>query len=116
MPRDIHLASPRPLSLRDLVAAGAEVDETLVVRGLFHGTVLQLVDETDVAVVTIETSRLLVDPADALRIAPQLILPGGELWWTEATTPWGPGGTVGVSIAGALARVLDGAMIVEDGS
>ncbi len=116
MPRDIHLAAPRPLSLRDLVAAGAEIDGSLAVRALLKGTVLQLVDETDVAILTIESSRRLVDPADALRIAPTLAIPDGELWWTEATAPWGAAGTLGVTVAEALTRVLGGAIVVEDGS
>jgi hypothetical protein len=116
MPRDIHLASPRPLSLRDLVAAGAGVDDSLAVRALFHGTVLQLVNEGDVAILTIESSRKLADPADAHRIAPGLVPPKGELWWTEATAPWGVDGVTGVAVAEALSRKLGGAMIVEDGS
>jgi hypothetical protein len=116
MPRDIHLAAPRPVSLRDLVAAGAEVDGSLAVRALLGGTVLQLVDETDVAILTIENSRRLLDPADALRIAPALAIPNEELWWTEAIAPWGAAGTRGVAVAEALTRVLGGAMVVEDGS
>ena len=116
MPRDIHLAAPRPLSLHDLVVAGAEVDDSLAVRALFHGTVLQLVDESDVAILTIENSRRLVDPADAHRIAPFLLFPEGELWWTEATTPWGAAGTLGVAVAEAVTRAVGGSVAIEDGS
>jgi hypothetical protein len=121
MPRDIHLASPRPLRLADLVAAGAEVDETLAVRGLQHGSVIQLVDAGDIAILTVENSRQLIDAADAKRIAPNLAIPdavslGGEVWWTEASAPWGTAGEAGVAVTEALARIMNGTLIVEDGS
>ena len=116
MPRDIHIASPRPLGLDDLVAAGAEVDATLAVRGLMKGSVIQLVNAEDTAVLTIENSRQLLDTADASRIAPAITLPEPDVWWTEATAPWGVAGLAGVAISEALARILGGSLVVEDGS
>jgi hypothetical protein len=116
MPRDIHIAAPRALAFSDLVAAAAEVDASLVVRGLFHGSVIQLVNADDEAILTVENSRQLLVSADARRIAPDLVLPVGDLWWIEATAPWGTTGTAGVAVTEALALILHGSTVVEDGS
>jgi hypothetical protein len=40
----------------------------------------------------------------------------GEVWWTEAVTPWGSDGDAGVEVATGIARVLGGQLRVEDGT
>ena len=63
MPRELYLVTPAPVSIESLVAAAAVVDDQLGVRALYGGAALQLVDDADVAVLTIENPRLLQDPA-----------------------------------------------------
>ena len=45
-----------------------------------------------------------------------MILPGGTLWWTDATAPWGATGAIGVAIAQQIAMNLGGTIMVEDGT
>ena len=52
----------RPVNIESLVAAAAVVDDQLGVRALYGGAALQLVDDAEVAVLTIENSRLLQNP------------------------------------------------------
>ena len=116
MPRELYLVTPTPVSVESLVAAAAVVDDQLGVRALYGGAVLQLVDHADVAVLTIENSRLLQDGIDAAAVTSRLDLGNGEIWWTEAVAPWGSDGEVGVQVATGIARVLGGQLRVEDGT
>ena len=116
MPRELYLITPVPVSIEALVAAAALVDDQLGVRALYGGAALQLVDGTDVAVLTIENSRLLQHPLDAGQVTADLDLGSGEVWWTEAVTPWGADGEPGVEVAAGIARVLGGQIRVEDGT
>jgi hypothetical protein len=116
MPRELYLVTPAPVSIEALVAAAAVVDDQLGVRALYGGAALQLVDGTDVAVLTIENSRLLQHPLDAAQVTAGLDLDAGEVWWTEAVTPWGADGEPGVEVAAGIARVLGGRVRVEDGT
>jgi hypothetical protein len=115
MPREIYLVSREPLTLEALVAAGVQVDGELVPRGLFDGNATQLLDLDDVAVLTVENSRLLQDTADLERIVGPLPLTG-DAWWTEATAPWGPAGETGVRIAYVLGELLGARVQVEEGA
>ena len=114
MPREIYLLSRQPLTLPVLLDACARVDGTLVPRLLNEGVALQLVDQDDVAVITLDNSRLLADPSDAERITGPLPS-SGELWWTEATAPWGRAGEPGVRIARAIGELLGARVQVEEG-
>jgi hypothetical protein len=117
MPRELYLITPSPVSIESLVAAAAVVDDQLGVRALYGGAALQLVDDADVAVLTIENSRLLADAVDAAALTSGLDLADrGEVWWTEAVVPWGSDGEAGVHIAAGIARVLAGQLRVEDGT
>jgi hypothetical protein len=116
MPRELYLVTPTPVSVESLVAAAAVVDDQLGVRALYGGAALQLVDHADVAVLTIENSRLLQDGIDAAAVTSRLDLGDGGIWWTEAVAPWGSDGEVGVQVATGIARVLGGQLRVEDGT
>ena len=116
MPRELSLVTPAPVSIEALVAAAAVVDDQLGVRALYGGAALQLVDGADVAVLTIENSRLLQHPLDAAQVTAGLDLGAAEAWWTEAVTPWGADGEPGVEVAAGIARVLGGQLRVEDGT
>jgi hypothetical protein len=122
MPRELYLITPSPVSIESLVAAAAVVDDQLGVRALYGGAALQLVDNADVAVLTIENSRLLADAVDAAAVDAAALTSGldladrGEVWWTEAVVPWGSDGEAGVHIAAGIARVLAGQLRVEDGT
>jgi hypothetical protein len=116
MPRELYLVTPTPVNIEALVAAAAVVDDQLGMRALYGGAALQLVDDNDLAVLTIENSRLLQDSLDAKILTSGLDLGGGELWWTEAVCPWGASGEPGVAVAAGIARVLGGQLKVEDGT
>ena len=116
MPREIYLVTPAPVSIESLVAAAAVVDDQLGVRALYGGAALQLVDDADLAVLTIENPRLLQDPLDASLVTTGLEFGAAEVWWTEAVTPWGSDGQAGVAVAAGIARVLGGQLRVEDGT
>jgi hypothetical protein len=116
MPRELYLVTPSPVSIEALVAAAAVVDDQLGVRALYGGAALQLVDDAEVAVLTIENSRLLQDSLDAAAVTSRLGFVDGEMWWTEAVAPWGSEGEPGVEVAAGIARVLSGQIRVEDGT
>ena len=113
MPRELYLVTPTPVSVESLVVAAAVVDDQLGVRALYGGAALQLVDHADVAVLTIENSRLLEDGIDAAALTSRVDLGDGEIWWTEALAPWGADGEAGVQVATGIARVLGGQLRVE---
>lgn len=116
MPRELYLLTSEPVQFAALVAAAAEVDDSLLLRGLYGGAALQLVGADERAVLTIENSRLLADPFDARRVTRGLDLGAAEVWWTEAVAPWGAGGDPGVAVVRGLARLLGGQVRVEDGT
>jgi hypothetical protein len=116
MPRELYLVTPSPVSIEALVAAAAVVDDQLGVRALYGGAALQLVDDAEVAVLTIENSRLLQDPLDAAAVTSRLGFGDGDIWWTEAVAPWGAEGEPGAKVAAGIARVLGGQLRVEDGT
>jgi hypothetical protein len=115
MPRELYLVTPQPVQFEALVAAAAQVDDSLLVRGLYGGAALQLVGAEDQAVLTLENSRLLADPFDARRVTPGLDVSGSEVWWTEAVVPWGAAADSGVAVIEGLARLLGGQLRVQDG-
>ena len=115
MPREISLVSVEPLTLTVLVEAAAQVDGTLVPRLLGHGAAIQLVDTDDLAVITVDTSRLVRDSYDVERVVGPLPF-DGDVWWTEATAPWGRAGEPGVAVARAAAQLLAAVIRVEDGT
>jgi hypothetical protein len=130
VPREISLVSPVPVTLPTLVEAAVAVDGGLVPRRIFGGWAMQLVDEHDVAVLTVELSHRVEDMFDIVRLTrlsgiPDTLGPvgagaeqggiGDELWWTEATTPWGRAGEPGVRIARRLGELLGARLLVEEG-
>ena len=115
MPREMSLTSGRPLDLPTLVEAGSALDGTLAPRTLFGGWAIQLVDLADVAVLTVELSRQLSDGWDLEQLTGGPAPSHAELWFTEATAPWGPAGEPGVQIMQRLGELMDGRVIVEEG-
>jgi hypothetical protein len=115
MPRELYLVSPRPVIIEAFVLAAARVDDQLGLRALYGGAALQLVDQAEVAVLTLENSRLLEDPSDAARCTRGLSILGENLYWTEATAPWDAAGDPGVAVLRELAVILHGQLRVEDG-
>ncbi len=116
MPRELYLVTQSPVSIEALVAAAAVVDDQLGVRALYGGAALQLVDDAEVAVLTIENSRLLQDTIDAAAVTSRLGFRDTEMWWTEAVVPWGAEGEPGVEVVAGIARVLGGQLLLEDGT
>ena len=116
MPRELYLVTSAPVDIESLVRAAADVDANLLLRGLYGGAALQMVGDEDRAVLTVENSRLLADGFDARRVTRGLELPDGEIWWTEATAPWGSVGDPGVAVLQRLAQAMDGQLRVEDGT
>jgi hypothetical protein len=116
MPREMYLVTPTPVSIESLVAGAAAVDDQLGVRALHGGAALQLVDLAEVAVLTIENSRLLQGTVYAACLTSDLQLGDDGVWWTEATAPWGSVGELGVEVAAGIARILGGQLRVEDGT
>lgn len=122
MPRELYLVTAEPLTFEAVIRAAAEVDDSLGLRGLYDGRVLQLVGPDDRAVLTLQSSRQLVDTFDVRRVTRGLEGPGrpewfdGGAWWTEALAPWGPVGDPGVAVLTRVAGRLDGRLLVEDGA
>jgi hypothetical protein len=116
MPRELYLVTPTPVSIESFVAAAAVVDDQLGVRALYGGAALQLVDLAEVAVLTVENSRLLQITVDAAWLTSDLQLGDDEVWWTEAIVPWGSDGEAGVEVALGIARILGGQLRIEDGT
>jgi len=114
MPREIYVVSRQPLTFEVLLEAAARVDGSLVPRMINSGVLTQLVDTDDVAVLTLDNSRLLSRTTDVERIIGPLPTTG-EVWWTEATAPWGRAGVVGVRIARAIGDLLGARVQVEEG-
>ena len=117
MPREIYLVTPQAVDFEAVVRAAAEVDESLLLRGLYGGAALQLVGSDDQAVLTCDSSRLLADVADARRVTRGMELPDArDVWWTEAFVPWGAAGDAGVAVMVGVVRRLGGQVKVEDGT
>jgi hypothetical protein len=110
MPREFALVTAAPVDLPAIVTAAAAVDDTLVVRALASGQVLQLVDGDDEPVLTIQGSRLIERGDDIRRLSPVLAQGAGdgERYWSEAFAPWTPAGERASAIVGHLARALGG--------
>jgi len=120
VPREIYLLSADPITVAQVAVAGVEIDPDLVLRGIANGNATQLLDAEDEAVLTIENSRKLADPADALTLLPQQprrlgALEPGECWWTQAVAPWSRRGTIGTRITTRLAELLNARLWIEDG-
>ena len=116
MPRELYLLTPTPVSIESLVVAAAVVDDQLGLRALYGGAAFQLVDHADVAVLTVENSRLLQDGIDAAAVISGFDLGEGDVWWTEAIAPWGADGEAGVQVATGISRLLGGQLRVADGT
>ena len=117
MPRELYLVTAEPVIFEAVIRAAAEVDDTLALRGLYDGRVLQLVGaDEERAVLTLQSSRQLVDTFDVRRVTRGLGVREGEAWWTEALAPWGTVGDPGVAVLTRLADRLGGQLRVEDGT
>lgn len=116
MPRELYLVTSEPVTFEAVIRAAAEVDDSLALRALYDGRVLQLVGADDRAVLSLQSSRQLVDTFDVRRVTRGLEGPGVGAWWTEALAPWGSVGDPGVAVMTRVAHRLGGQLRVEDGS
>lgn len=120
MPREYRMLSTGPVDLTTVLAAARQVDSRLRPRLLFGGWAVQLVDERDIAVFTVEASRRLETgyQAGELLGSPAGMIdgePGDLLWWTEASAPWGEYGEPGVLLARAIAVAVGARLMAEEG-
>ncbi|GAB3916885.1 hypothetical protein GCM10011575_33180 [Microlunatus endophyticus] len=122
MPREYRMLSAEPADLTRVLDAAREVDPGLRPRLLFGGWAVQLLDDEDIAVLTIEASRRLDDVGQAEQLlesdSEQDLLdhpPDGPLWWTEASAPWGPYGEPGARLARRIAASISARFIAEEG-
>ncbi|GAA1923422.1 hypothetical protein GCM10009775_14760 [Microbacterium aoyamense] len=105
MPRSSVVLGPTPTtgdavaSAAAIVLAGVEFE----LRALDEGAVLQVVID-DVAVLSVLRPRLLPVLDEIDRLLPGVRPPAGTRWWTDAYTPWGPGGEVGAAVLDEAAR------------
>ena len=114
MPRELTLLSTEPASPVHLILAAVEIDGDLVPRVLYDGWVTQLVDADDVAVISVELSRVIEDATDLERLTGLEALPL-PFWLTEATAPWGRAGETGLAVMRALAGLVPGTLAVHEG-
>lgn len=120
MPREYRLLSVQPVDLQIVRDAASRVDEALRPRLLFGGWAVQLVDHRNIAVLTVEASRLLDDVGQAEELIasphdPDRATGAGRLWWTEASAPWGVYGEPGARIARVIAESVQARMLAEEG-
>ena len=115
MPRELTLLSAEPATPVHLLLAAVEVDGDLVPRVLYDGWVTQLVDADDVAVLSLELSRVIEDASDLERLT-GLEAPPVPCWLTEATAPWGRPGETGLAVMRAFAGLVPGTLAVHEGA
>ena len=78
MPRELYLVTVEPVTFEAVIRAAAEVDDTLALRGLYDGRLLQLVGaDEERAVLSLQSSRQLVDTFDVGRVTRGLDGPDG---------------------------------------
>jgi len=120
------MLSAEPADLTRVLDAAREVDPGLRPRLLFGGWAVQLLDDEDIAVLTVEASRRLDDVGQAEQLMqsdseagrPDRSLdgpPDGPLWWTEASAPWGPYGEPGARLARRIAASISARFVAEEG-
>lgn len=114
MPREFRIAAPAPLDLESIARAAASIDDSLAVRAIAHGQVIQLVDVTDETILSIQISRRVDDPLDVRRVSPGIATSAGPLHWVEAFAPWTSGGAQGARVVVELARLLGGSLERSD--
>ena len=117
MPRSSTLVSPEPVGADAVARAVAIVRDRLGATGESPGFVLQPLDAG--AALTVSADGDLPRPLAGLAEARRL-RPGWKLdalptpaFWTDAYTPWTPGGLIGIAVLDTLAESL-GARIDHD--
>lgn len=118
MPREYRMLSAAPVDLTVVMTAARQLDPGLRPRLLFGGWAVQLVDDQEIAVLTVEASRLLDDSYQAEQLlGSSTAAPDGAepLWWTEASAPWGGYGEPGSRLARAIAESVGARFVAEEG-
>ncbi|MEU4384966.1 hypothetical protein [Promicromonospora sp. NPDC023805] len=130
MPREITILAPRPVTDRELVESAYGVDPELGLRRLNPGASIQFLRDDKDVVLTLQQPMNLRAPDEIDRI-----LPGADVSpavreaarraaadpataqpvWIEALAPWGEHGETGAQICRALAEVVGGTCVVQDG-
>lgn len=115
VPREYRMLSQLPVDLQVVRSAADQVDPGLRPRLLFGGWAIQLVDDRDIAVLTVEASRLLDDLGQAEQLIGGGAAGDGRSWWTEASAPWGSYGETGARLARVIAESVDARFLAEEG-
>lgn len=117
MPREYRMLSAGPVDLTVVLTAAKAVDPALRPRLLFGGWAVQLVDNAEVAVLTVEASRLLDDRSQAEELIGSTVDAASDapMWWTEASAPWGKYGEAGCRLARAIAESTGARLVAEEG-
>jgi len=114
MPRDAVILSTAAVTIEPVLEAAALVTTELTVRTLFGRAVLQVVDSSGCAVLSIQNSARVTDGDEIGRLLPTAPSTPLPIWWTEAVVPWGPTGDVGARILAVLAGHLGATLVLED--
>ena len=114
MPRDAYILRAEPVTIADLIAAGATVDGELTMRSLYGGAAVQFVDADYRGILTVQAGRTLRDGSEIARLVPSAPPFSGPTWFSQALVPWDDG-EVGLAILDAIASTLGATVIIEDG-
>lgn len=115
MPRDAYLVTREPITLPDIIRAGAQRYPDYTARLLEEGVATQLVDPDYRAVVTVLQGRSLLDGDEVARLVPRAPAQAGPVWLTQAFVPWSDA-DAGLAILSDLALATSAVLIVEDAS
>lgn len=121
MPRSSVLLTPAPIDA-DAVATAAGVvwargdgldpdRDVFTLRPLDDGAVLQVL-AAGAVVLSVLRGRLLPTTKEVARLLPGADAdPATAKWWTDAYTPWHPGGAIGVAILDAMVATTGGGAV-----
>ena len=115
MPRDAYLVSREPITLPDIVRAGAQRFPDHTARTLEDGVATQIVDAEYRAVLTVLQGRSLPDGDEVARLVPRAPAQAGPVWLTQAFVPW-TDAEPGLAILSDLALAADAVLVIEDAS
>lgn len=120
MPRSSVLLTTDPVDADAVARAASAVHaredaaaEPFALRALDGGAVLQVL-AGDVVVLSVLRPRLIPAAGELARVLPGATAPADARWWTEAYTPWHPGGAIGVAVLDAVVEASAGLAVHHD--